>query len=130
MPLRAWIERLWAVEERGGRGDRREHVLPTGAMHVVIRLREDPLRIFTGPQDRVGTLVGQALVGGARDPFYTREVPGPQCSVGARLRPGAAEALFGTAADEFAYRHTSVADIWGAAAGSLCDRLTGMPLEA
>ena len=131
-PLRPFIQTLWVVDEpvAAFREQRREHVLPTGRMHLVIRLRQDPLRIFAGPQDRVGTVAGAALIGGARDTFYGRDVSGPQCSVGAQLRPGGAEALFGIPAEEFAGRHTNLDDVWGAAAGSMADRLAALPLEA
>jgi AraC-like DNA-binding protein len=123
---------LWAVEQPASalHHERREHVLPTGQMHLVVRLRDDPLRIFAGPHDRIGTLLGHALIGGARDTFYSRDVSGPQCSVGAQLRPGGAEALFGIPAEEFASRHTRLDEVWGAAAGSLMDRLAGLPLAA
>ena len=131
-PLRPFIQTLWAVDESVGalREKRREHVLPTGQMHLVIRLREAPLRIFAGPHDRVGTLAGHALIGGARDTFYSRDVSGPQCSVGAQLRPGGAEALFGIPGEAFAHRHMRLDDVWGAAAESMMDRLAGLPFEA
>lgn len=99
-------------------------------MHLVIRLHQDPLRIFAGPHDRVGTLAGLELIGGARATFYSRDVSGPQCSVGAQLRPGGADALFGIPAEEFASRHTRLDDVWGGAAGSMTDRLAGLPLGA
>jgi AraC-like DNA-binding protein len=123
---------LWAVEEsvRTPRDFRREHVLPTGQMHLVLRLRDDPLRISAGPEDRLGMLAGHALIGGARDTFYRRDISGPQCSVGAQLRPGASEALFGVPADEFAYRHTNLDDVWGTAARSLRDHLAELRLDA
>ena len=129
-PLRPFIRMLWAVDEpaSASREPRREHVLPTGHMHLVIRLRQDPLRIFAGPDDSVGTLAGHALIGGSRATFYSRDVSGPQCSVGAQLRPGGAEALFGMPAEEFAYRHTRLDDVWGAAADSMRDRLAELPL--
>lgn len=97
-------------------------------MHLVIRLRQDPLRFFDGPDDRAGTLAGQVLIGGSRDTFYRRDVSGPQCSVGAQLRPGGAEALLGIPAAEFAHRHTRLDDVWGAAALSMRDRLAELPL--
>ena len=46
------------------------------------------------------------------------------------LRPGAAEALFGPSAGEFAHRHTNLEDVAGAAVESLRDRLAGLPLDA
>jgi AraC-like DNA-binding protein len=132
VPLRPFVQLVWAVEESVAAlgAERREHVLPTGRMHLVIRLGQDPLRIFAGPDDRNGTLAGQALIGGARDTFYTRAISGPQCSVGAMFRPGAAEALFGPSAEEFAHRHTSLEDVAGAAVESLRDQLAGLPLDA
>lgn len=131
-PLLPYVETLWAIEQPAGTAPaaRREHVLPTGRMHLVMRLRDDPLRIFAGPHDRIGALVGAGLIGGARDTYYSRDVSGPQCSVGAQLRPGAAAALFGVPADELASRHTRLDDVWGGAAGSLVDRLAGLPLAA
>lgn len=97
---------------------------------MVIRLREEPLRIFAGPHDRVGTLAGYALIGGARDTFYSREISGPQVSVGAQFRPGGAEALLRIPAAELAHRHTGLDDVWGAEAASMRDRLAGLPLDA
>ncbi len=129
-PLRPFVRLVWAVEESDApaRAQRHEHVLPTGAMHIVIRLGQDPLRLYAGPQDRTGTLAGDAMVGGARDTFYGRLVSGPQCSVGAQLRPGGGEALLGVPAAELAGRHTPLDDIWGAAVAAMRERLPELPL--
>jgi AraC-like DNA-binding protein len=102
---------------------RREHVLPTGRMHLVIRLSDDPLRLFDDVDDNSGRLVSAAVVGGARDSFYIRDVSKPLCSVGAVLRPGAALALFGVEADELAERHTPLEELWGRPVASMRDRL-------
>ena len=67
----------------------------TGQMHLVFRLSGEPLRLFDHDQDREGRVISTMLVGGARSGFYTRDVTAPLCSVGALLRPGAAEVLFG-----------------------------------
>src|SRR5262245_43885762 len=95
--LRPFVETLWAMDETADRPSgtaRREHVLPTGLMHLVFRLSDDPLRLFHGAEDRSGETIGDAIVGGARASFYVREFSRPLCSVGAQLRPGAAQALF------------------------------------
>ena len=106
---------------------RREHVLPTGQMHIVLRLGGEPLRLFNGGNDHSGRSVGDALVGGARDTFYVRDVSGPLCSVGAQLRPGAAQWLFGVPASALTGHHTSLADLWGASADDLRDTLLRLP---
>jgi AraC-like DNA-binding protein len=93
-------------------------------MHLVFRLTDDPLRLFEDSEDTTGRKAGQALVGGARASFYIREASGPLCSVGAQLRPGAAQALFGVPADELAGRHTSLGDLWGGTAASISNCLS------
>ena len=131
-PLRPFVRLVWAVDEPAGPrpARRHEHVLPTGAMHLVIRLRQDPLRLYAGPEDRTGTLAAGALIGGARDTFYGRLVSGPQCSVGAQLRPGGGEALLGVPAFELAHRHTPLDDVWGAGVAAMRERLPELPLAA
>jgi AraC-like DNA-binding protein len=124
--LRPFIEVLWATDEAAeyrAAVARREHVLPTGRMHLAIRLSDDPLRLFDNTGDNAGRVVSEAVVGGARDSFYIRDVSKPLCSVGAVLRPGAAQALFGVAAHELAGRHTPLEDLWGRPVASMRDRL-------
>ena len=120
-PLRPFVEALWSLDETpvSDFALRREHVLPTGRMHLVVRLADDPLRLFQADDDPSGRLVGTAVVGGARASYYIREVSRPLCSVGATLLPGAAFALFGARADELAVRHTRLEDLWGPGAVGL-----------
>jgi AraC-like DNA-binding protein len=113
--LRPFVELLWASD--GGAaapgGTARELVLPTGALHLVLRLEPQPLRIFRGADDAAGFTVGAAVIGGARAAPYLRDVSTPVPSVGALLRPGAAGLLIGVPAGEFSGAHTPLADVWG-----------------
>jgi AraC-like DNA-binding protein len=102
---------------------RREHVLPTGTMHLAIRLGDEPLRLFANASDDAGRIAGHAVVGGTRSSFYVREVSARVCSVGVQLRPGAAQALFGVPADELTERHTSLDELWGSSAALLREQL-------
>ena len=79
-------------------------MLPSGDMHLVFRLDDAPLRLFDGAHDAVGQRAATALVGGARASFYARELAAPSASVGAMLRPGAAELLFGVPAGQYKAR--------------------------
>ncbi len=124
--LRALIRTLWVSE--GDRGSaigavQREHVLPTGGVHIVVRFVGARLRLFEGPDDAVGHTVGTAIVGGARSAYYVRDVSAPVWSVGAELFPGAAPLLLGVPADEFAERHISLDDLWGRDAIELQEQL-------
>jgi len=97
-------------------------VLPTGAVHVVVRL-EGPLRLYRDAADLSGFDVGHALVGGARSGPYLRDVARPSSSVGAQLRPGAAALLFGLPSHELAERHTRLDELFGSEARRLEERL-------
>ena len=124
--LRPFVEAVWAIDEKPrhqASDPRREHVIPTGRMHLVFRLSDNPLRLFVDDEDRQGQVVSTMVVGGARARFYTRDVSAPLCSVGALLRPGAAEVLFGVHADELSDRHTALEDLWSARASSMRDEL-------
>ena len=125
--LRTFVELVWASQ--AGPGDnpaaaRRELVLPTGSLHLVVRLADLPLRVFREAGDRRGFTVGTAVVGGARAAPYLKDISRPVPSVGALLRPGAAAFLAGAPAGEFAGAHTPLQDVWGhAAVDTLGDRL-------
>jgi len=120
--LAPFVSRLWACEVADGAPGGRELVLPTGAMHLVIRL-DEPLRVFAALDAAAPATIGHAVIGGARATAYVRDVSQPVCSVGAQLRPGAAALLLGVPAHVLAEHHTALDDVWGAAAGELRERL-------
>ena len=127
LSLRPFVESLWASDETNQSKcalPSREHVLPTGLMHLVFRLGSEPLRLFRDAEDTTGRAVADALVGGARASFYIRESSGALYSVGAQLRPGAAQALFDVPAGELAEQHTPLQDLWGQSVTSIRDRLS------
>jgi AraC-like DNA-binding protein len=124
--LRRWVGELWA----GGPGTgvcvgsgTRERVLPTGYMHLVIRLAGPSLRLFDSACDTTGRPLGHCIVGGARDEAYLRAVDPGASSVGVMLRPGAAAALFGASAGGLAGTHWRLEDFWGGDPARLRERL-------
>ena len=123
--LRPYVRSMWAMVPAATVSNTplREHVLPTGDMHLVFRLSGPPLRLFADAEDRTGYTMGYAIVGGARSAFYARDVSGATHSVGAQLRPGAARALFGLPAHELAERHTPLDALWGTAAAHALERI-------
>lgn len=113
--LRPFVATLWLSDgDETPTGAARERVLPSGCMHVVLRLAGEPLRVFAGETDTEGRTLGHALVGGARSGYYVRDVSRPGPAVGAMLRPGAGPLLLGVPADELAERHTPLDALWGA----------------
>lgn len=124
VPLRPFVQTLWALD--GGQfrhvtESSCEYVLPTGAMHIVIRLNSEPLRLFNAGASGTHS-IGHAVIGGARAGFYVKSADS-FCSVGAQLRPGAARALLGPAACEFSDRHVRLEDFCGSDADDLRARL-------
>jgi AraC-like DNA-binding protein len=115
--LQPFIKLLWASSPEGAPAERpgaREHVLPTGGMHLVFRLSGPPLKLFGGPDDLRGQTCGYAIIGGARAAAYMRDVSVATRSVGAQLQPGAARALLGAPEDALASQHTPLDALWGA----------------
>jgi len=118
-PLRPFIRRLWVSDAHAQAalpGDAcREHVLPTGSMHLVLRLDEVPVRVFG---DAGQLELGTAVIGGIRSSYYVKDAR-PARTVGAQLHAAASLPLLGIPADELAERHTRLDDVWGTAAASL-----------
>lgn len=116
--LRPFVQQVWASEvgAPAPAGASRERMLPNGSLNLVLRLADHPLRIFRQDDDRVGFTVGTAVIGGARSAAYLKDVSQPLPSIGAVLRPGAAQLLIGAPAVLFSERHTPLEDVWGAAA--------------
>lgn len=107
--LRPFVQAIWSRDAEP-RGPYREHVLPSGAMHLAIRL-DAPLHLFRDAGDAHGTTLGAAMLAGARSGFHVKRADGG-ASVGAVLRPGAAQALFGIAADAIGNCHVALEDLW------------------
>ncbi|CAN5669692.1 hypothetical protein BH18ACI4_BH18ACI4_02830 [soil metagenome] len=124
--LRQFVKILWAMDQQASPFPVfavRERVLPTGTMHLVIRLSNHPLRLFDDVHDCTRREIGYAIVGGARSTFYVRDISEPTRSIGAQLLPGAADLILGVPADELAGRHTPLEDLWGHSAVEIRERL-------
>lgn len=121
--LRPHVQQLWAATSPPGIAPAREHVLPTGGMHLAFRIGGAPLRVFSSGEDTQGTTLGHAVVGGARSRYHIRETGGPGASVGALLAPGSSLFLLGAPADSLASRHTPLVDLWGSGQGRALEQL-------
>lgn len=124
-PLRPFVKLLWLSDDHPVSA--REHVLPTGAMHIAIRLDDVPLCLVESGVPRV---IGTAVIGGVRATFHVRDVSRPSRSVGAMLRPGASRALLGPPAGELAGCHTPLELLWGRDVDLLREQLRGLRAPA
>jgi AraC-like DNA-binding protein len=121
--LQPFVRQLWISDTTARPAIAREHVLPTGQMHLVFRLAGPPLRLFDGAQDLSGSVIGEPVVGGARAAYYVKESGAAVTSLGVQLLPGAALSLFGASAAELAERHTPLSELWGAQGRSALDQI-------
>jgi AraC-like DNA-binding protein len=124
--LRPFVKMLWAISEPASLWAgiaERERVLPTGDIHIAIRLCDQPVRLFADTRDAAGQTLGHAVIGGPRAAFYVRDISMPVSTVGAQIQGVAARLLFGMPACEFAGRHTRLDDVWGLWAGVLREQL-------
>jgi len=131
--LRAVARQLWAGAPDGptpARPGTREHVLPTGHMHLAFRLSGPALRLFRGDGDETGLTFGHAVVGGARASFHVRDISVATRSVGVLLQPGAARVLFGVPDGALADTHTPLDALWGPAAEAALARLHALDAPA
>lgn len=108
--LRPFVQAVWSHDGVSQTVPRREHVLPSGAMHLSIRL-DAPLRLYRDASDARGDRIGTATLAGARHGFYVKQADGG-ASVGVVLRPGAAQALFGCDAQALRGGHVALEDLW------------------
>lgn len=129
-PIGAVVRMIWASDAGAGAAGR-ERVLPTGDVHLVLRLADRPLRLFDGAADAEGRTVSCAVVGGPRAGAYVRQVE-PGCpAVGVLLAPGGWLALTGVPAREIAGQHVALEDLWpGARVAEMRERLASEAVAA
>ena len=115
--LRPFVRQLWVGTTASPNAQIREHTLPSGDMHLVVRPAGEPVRVVAS-DDATATSVGAAVVGGVRTTFYIKEVSSGVRSVGVTFHPATAGALFGYTAEELSGRHHSLDDLWSASAAA------------
>ena len=123
--LRPYVAFLWLGERPVA--VERERVLPSGGMHVAIRLQGGPVQVYDGHSSSSSRGAGDALVAGPYATAYWKDASTHSRTIGAQLLPGAARALFGVSAAEFCGRHVSLDEVWGQDNASLRDSLDGTP---
>ncbi|HEX9985792.1 MAG TPA: helix-turn-helix transcriptional regulator [Thermoanaerobaculia bacterium] len=124
-PLRPFIRKVWVLDADGAESTGRERVLPTGLMHLAFRLSGAPFTFFPDPAAARCETVGLDVIGGPRSSSYVKQLS-PGRSIGMQFEAGAASLVFGVPAHELAERHTSLADLWGAEASELRERLASI----
>ena len=119
--LRRFVKALWIASSRPGAW--REHVAPTGEMHLAFRLHGPEVKLYSDTADTSGAALGRAVVGGPRSCFYVKEAGSGACSAGVILRADAAIPLLDVPPYELVDRHAPLDDFWGRDAGQALECL-------
>lgn len=115
--LAPFVERVWTTSPADGSDEGSwERLLPAPEMHLAFRLGGAPSRFSERPEDRLGETVGHAVAAGPRTRGYLKSLSRAGASVGALLKPGAGELLFGVPNVALANRHLPLELLWGRAA--------------
>ena len=123
-PLNGLIRILWYAQAQSV-GHRRERVLPTGCMQIVVNLARDFL--LDCPQGLPDLQLPPALVVGARSVYEIIDCSDMADLIGIVFAPGGFSLFAGDAVDLFSKRSVPLEDTWGPAARSLRDRLRELP---
>lgn len=111
--LRPWVECLWATGAADSpTAGSREWVMPDGRAHIAIRLGKHPLGVYDTAQDAQPRWIADAVLAGPHDRAYLKDTACVPGSVGALLRVGALQALFGLHAPDLLNQHVPLVKVW------------------
>lgn len=120
-PLGDFIERFWICSDAPPH--RRERILPSGTIELVVNLREDEIRIYDPSNTDHCTRMSGAIVSGAYSRFFVIDPLQHASILGVHFKPGGAFPFLGAPAGELADTHVDVEALWGARALELRERL-------
>lgn len=119
-PLDAFIRSLWYARAPEV-GHRRERILPSGCVQVILNLERDYLHDC--PEGQSAVRVAPALIVGARSVYEIVDSSDMADLIGIVFAPGGFPAFARDAADLFSNRSVELEDLWGVAARRLRERL-------
>jgi AraC-like DNA-binding protein len=125
-PLSDLVHDIWSYESAGA-VPRKERILPTGTIELVITLREDVLRIYDAAMVTPRARFSSALVSGPYSGMFGIDMDERRSVVGVHFRPGGAFPFLRVSAEELADQHVGLDALWGRAAIELRERLCAAP---
>lgn len=120
-PLGEFVEHFWYCSDIPSH--RRERILPTGTIELVINLREDEVRIFDSAESDCCVRYSGAVVSGAYRGCLTVDPMQHASMIGVHFSPGGAFPFLGAPADRLTDLHLDLERLWGPIAGELRERL-------
>src|SRR5262245_18374052 len=99
-PLGRFVERLWLVS--GGQSPRKERILPSGTVELVVNLRDDRVTIDRTMCDSRVRSYSVAVVFVSYSGAFVIDAMQHESMMGVHFRPGGAFAVLGIPGDELA----------------------------
>jgi AraC-like DNA-binding protein len=120
-PLADFVERFWQCSDAPSH--RRERILPSGTIELVINLREDEIRIYEPLHSDRCTRFSGAVVSGPYKGCFMIDPLQHASIIGVHFKPGGAFPFLNAPADELADTHLDLETLWGRTATELRERL-------
>ncbi len=121
-PLSKFVDNFWLYE--GYEPERKtERILPTGALELVINLRQNDLRFYDPERPENYSRLSGAIVSGATGRSFVPDAAEETFIIGVHFKPGGAFPFLGLPAGDLADTHVDLETLWGPSAGRLRERL-------
>jgi AraC-like DNA-binding protein len=120
-PISEFVDYFWLFE--GGQTARKERIVPSGTIELVINLREDEVRIHDGAQPEQHKRFSGAVLSGTYSSIFVVDAMQHESMLGVHFKPGGAAPFLSVPATELADTHADLADLWGQPARVLRERL-------
>ncbi len=124
-PLNVFVDRFWLV--MSGQASRKERILPSGTIELVVNLHEDEVRILDAAEPEQCRRLSGAAVSGTYSNVFVCDARQHESMLGVHFRPGGAHPFLGVKANELAGTHCDLADLWRRPALELRERLCAAP---
>jgi AraC-like DNA-binding protein len=119
-PLGEFVDRLWLCAD--GCADRKERILPSGTMELVIDLRDNEIQIYDPMGDNCRRF-SSAVVSGPYSRGFVINGAQHALIMGVHFKPGGAFPFLAVPAFELTDAHLDLATLWGPTADELRERL-------
>jgi AraC-like DNA-binding protein len=110
-PLGTFVEALWYCENPEPPGHRRERMMPTGGMGLIINLRADVLHGYDRRRRECVPQRGSIVVG-PRAEYSVLDTSDQAHLIGVIFKPGGARAFLRPPAEEFEESEVNLDDVW------------------
>ncbi len=120
-PLSEFVECFWLLES--AQTSRKERILPSGTIELVVNLHEDEMRIHDAARPEQYKRFSGAIMSGTYSKVFVCDAMQHESILGVHFKPGGAFPFLGAPANELADAHIDLADLWGRPALALRERL-------